>query len=155
MLPTEKQVFSLGNKNAVGNLAKYQKGTKTVSNYLGGICTSIALRWIRQTIRNGNLTSASELGDIHSMNIAFGAADIKYAREGMNGHFQAHSLKVTRKSEDALRSYSELTQKLSTTKGMLCLVIRDSAGAGHAVGFKISPGRGDSGFYYLDPNDGL
>lgn len=155
MLKAENQVFGLGDTNAVGNLAKWTKGSSNLASHLGGICTSVTLRWIKKSIEGGNVTASDQLGGAHSMNIAFGAADMRYAKDGMKGHFNAHGVTPIKESIHSLKSYGTLLNKIADTRGLLCVVLRHSNGSGHCVGFKVSPGKGHSGYQYLDPNVGL
>src|SRR4029078_5943040 len=78
----------------------------------------------------------------------------KYGKEGMSGHFQAHGLKPVKTTTESLKSYHKMLGKITDTRGLLCVVLRKGS-AGHAVGFKVSPGKGHSGYQFLDTNEGL
>jgi len=140
------------NKNA-GGAASSVKSVKT-DDSTSGMCAAMTCKWIQETLRNGDLTSAGQLGSMQNIAIAHRVyrRDLAQTEAGddIDNLMATFGLKGTKRSAGTLQNKLRFLFETLAIPGMVyCSFSRP--GGGHALGFKIAT----TGNYFFDPNQGL
>lgn len=143
----------------------YQRGTNQIEPMSGrwGICISVTLLWIQETLIHGDLPDATRINaGLHRATIHQAAMQMKYKIMANGGGaynpaaelYDAYSLRPLATDNGGLYSLDTPVLEIQINgPGMYVLSIK-RPGVGHALGFKIVDDNiGPS--YYFDPGYGL
>lgn len=149
------KVFDTSNSVTLGASWNVQDmSAKKTTKSTSGMCAAMVSKWIQQTMRQGDLTSAGQLGSMQDLAIAHRAYRRGYSQteagDKETNLFSTFGLKGRTVTSGTLAIKTRfLFEILALTGFLYCSFKRP--GGGHALGFKI----GTMANFFFDPNSGL